>query len=363
MQRNISLNNSKQIEIKNKRDIRSKKNDANDIFNKRIIQLYNLKEFIGSVAKNQSFQQQTQDLQNQIQQFNQQTQYQPQLQQEINLLIQGNLDILQQQFDTKTKDFDQLKNDLERYKNRSQQLKEYWVFGKVNIKSQRNILNIFMKQKKTVDLQKQIENKRLEYEKRIIQLKLQAFVRLLKDQEQLETKKQNQESKIYNIKQQLNEKRRIIQYLDLEQDFINFKNQILNLMMKEIRNSRIGKQKFSLRKLYLENELKRLHAIVIQLQQENNELKSRRNQINYNDKQRYKISNNQMLQIKFGINKGNNINNKQTIKFQDNNNKFSNCINNYNNQENNKLIFEIRHLKKKTSTQRNDKILKKIQIN
>ncbi|CAD8182299.1 unnamed protein product [Paramecium pentaurelia] len=223
MQRNISLNNSKQIENKNKRNIRSKTNDANDLVNQRIRQLYNLKEFIGSDVKNQSLKQQTQDLQNQIQQFNQQMQYQPQLQQEINLLIQ-----IQKQ-----------KLEIERGLG-------FWKdkYSKLENDSK----HLYEIEKKTEDLQNRLtitneENVRLEQENRN---------RLLKNQEQLERKKQNQKSTIYNIKQQLNEKKRIIQYLDLELDFIYFKNQILNLMMKEIKNSRIGKQMFGFRKLYVE---------------------------------------------------------------------------------------------------------------
>ncbi|CAD8184564.1 unnamed protein product [Paramecium pentaurelia] len=209
----------------------------------------------------------------------------------------------------------QLKNDLERCKQQKLELERELVLWKdKHTKLENDSKHLYEIERKTEDLQNRLirtneENERLEQENRGIQLKLQAFDRLLKDKEQLERKIQDQESTIYNMEQQLNEKRREMEQLkirnrDLEQDFINFKENIfrpneerqkrLEIEIENWRNKCLALESNFFgnnERLYVENELKRLHGIVIQLQQENDELKSRprRNQNNYGDEQRLKI--------------------------------------------------------------------------
>ncbi|CAD8088865.1 unnamed protein product [Paramecium sonneborni] len=209
----------------------------------------------------------------------------------------------------------QLKNELERCKQQKLDLERELVLWKdKHNKLENDSKHLSEIERKTEDLQNRLirtneENERLEQENRGIQLKLQAFDRLLRDKEQLERKIQDQESNIYNMEQQLNEKRREMEQLkirnrDLEQDFINFKENIfrpneerqkrLEIEIENWRNKCLALESNFFgnnERLYVENELKRLHGIVIQLQQENDELKSRprRNQNNYGDEQRLKI--------------------------------------------------------------------------
>ncbi|KAM3129071.1 hypothetical protein pb186bvf_018849 [Paramecium bursaria] len=207
-----------------------------------------------------------------------------------------------------------LKQEVERLKTRLLESEKEQLAWKEKYQTlEMESKNIADLQRKVQDYETRIirgteENERLEQENRGIQLKLQGYERILKDKENLERKIQEFEANHLSIEQQMNEKRREnenlrVQQRDREQDFINFKENIHRPLEERLKRQEMEMENWRNKclalesnfygnneRIYVENEIKRFQATILQLQSENDELRRRRpQQNNFGEDQKSKI--------------------------------------------------------------------------